>query len=487
MTETILYQANEHYIDSFYGDFWADWRADGTGLAISVHQAHQNFPKQLRIAPAGIDVDLYPASAAPVNIYQGMGKTHRMLFHFHDGQTPLEEISTRSLQFQLPDRPALPPQWCQTHNPWEMDFFPAQVPGRIMTRLIRMHDGRPKGIGMLHFGDAPDAGYTDQGRGGGSTVWVNNEYDRAHACALFYALTGERRMLDSALVTARHWLDVDLCRFSPDPLKHGGLVIHSAHHVTGRVIPSHEWVEGFLAYYHFTGRQEGLDAAYMVAENLLRHLALPHMQDPGSAQAREGGWALRAMVAMFQETGEPRFRQAATALAELFLDWRDQFGGMLAPYTSHSLPRVPFMISIALNSLARYLLIQDDERIRALIVEMANDMLTHCLGPDGVLYYKELPSLRRFAPTVHAIEALTHAYRFSGERRFLTAALRQFVAYFDRAPSYTGAGVKRPDENGGVIQGSGGGREFAASYTSLITFVASAVREQMLGVFEYPV
>jgi hypothetical protein len=315
---------------------------------------------------------------------------------------------------------------------------------------------------------------------------VNNEYDRAHACTLFYALTGERRALDSALVTARHWIDVDLCHYSPDPLRDGGLVIHSAHHVTGRVIPSHEWVEGFLDYYHFTGRQEGLAAAYRVAENLLRHLELPHMQHPGAAQAREGGWALRAMVAMYRETGEGRFKEAADKLVEMFLQWPGQFGGMLAPYTSHSMPRVPFMISIALNSLARYLSVQEDERIKRLIVETAEDMLAHCLGPDGILYYKELPSLRRSAPTVHAIEALTHAYRFSGEKRFLRAALRQFAAYFDRSLSRGAAGVKRPGEDGAVIQGSGGGREFAASYPSLITFIAAAAKEELLGIYEYP-
>jgi hypothetical protein len=48
-------------------------------------------------------------------------------------------------------------------------------------------------------------------------------------------------------------------------------------------------------------------------------------------------------------------------------------------------------------------------------------------------------------------------------------------------------GAKRPDEDGAVIQGTGGGREFAASYTSLITFISSAAREGTLAAFEYPV
>jgi hypothetical protein len=87
-SDTILYQANEHYVDSFYGDFWVDWRDQEAGIAISVHQAHQNFPKKLSVAPEKIEVALYPADAPTVSLYQGMGKTHRLLLHFHDGQKP---------------------------------------------------------------------------------------------------------------------------------------------------------------------------------------------------------------------------------------------------------------------------------------------------------------------------------------------------------------------------------------------------------------
>ncbi|MCK4581179.1 MAG: hypothetical protein KAU10_07495, partial [Dehalococcoidia bacterium] len=278
--ETLLYQSNEHFEDCFYGDFWADWRGNDAGLALSIHQAHQNFPKKLEVSPQGIVCWLFSTEAPPAILRQGMAKTHRIMLHFHDGNLPVEEVSSRSLQFQLPDRPALSREWCRENNPWGMDFFPEYIPDRMLVRFAQMHDGRPRGLGMLHFGDAPDAGYTDQGRGKGATVWVNNEYDRAHACTLFYAFTGERRVLESALVSARHWLDVDLCHRSDDPLRHGGLVAHSAHHVTGVVTPSHEWVDGLLDYYHLTGRREGLEGAVSIAENVLRHLKQPHFRQP---------------------------------------------------------------------------------------------------------------------------------------------------------------------------------------------------------------
>ncbi len=483
--ETMLYQANEHYSDSFYGDFWVDWRDDQAGLTLSIHQAHQNFPKKLRVDQAGITCSLYPAGETPAPLLQGMGKTHRLQLHFHAADTPLAECSSRSLQFQLPDRPALSRAWFGQHNPWLETFFPAKIPGRLITYFNKLHDGRPAALGMFHFGDAPDAGYTDQGRGRGQTVWVNNEYDRPHACTLYYGLTGQRRVLDSALVCARHWLDVDFCHYHPDPLINGGLRIHDRYHATGRVIPSHQWVEGFLDYYFLTGRREGLEAAYSVAENIMRHMARPELSRPGAAAVREGGWALRAMVGMWLGTGEEKWKQEARRLVEMFLAWQGEYAGLLAPYTSHSMPRVTFMISLTINSLARYLLVEDDERVKRLIVETVDDLLAHCLGPDGIFYYKELPSLRRTAPTPHVLEALTYAYRITGNEDYLKVAARQFAA-LSAQPRGGERGKKYVDESGAVIRGEGGGRIFADKYTSILIFAAEAAPLELLDWYKYP-
>ena len=317
---------------------------------------------------------------------------------------------------------------------------------------------------------------------------MNNEYDRPHACALYYALTGQRRVLDSALVSGRHWLDVDLCHYSPDPLIDGGLKIHTRYHVTGGVTPSHEWTEGLLDLYFLTGRTEALDAARSVAENILRHLEQPSMRTPGATSVREGGWALRALVGMWIGTGEERWREASRRLVTMYLDWFDAYGALLAPYTSHSMPRVPFMISLTANSFARYLLIEPQgelaERVKQLIVDTVDDMLAHCLGPDGIAYYKELPSLRRTAPTYHLLEALTHAYRITGDETYLKVANRQFAAMSQD----TGVALrpKVADDSGAVIDGEGGGRIFADKYTSLLLFAGAATPLGFLDWYEYP-
>lgn len=112
---------------------------------------------------------------------------------------------------------------------------------------------------MLNWGDTVDQGYTVQGRGGGKPVWSNNEYDYPHACALMYARTGVRRFMDYLIVSAKHWMDIDVCHYSSNPLRIGGQWEHTAGHCkNGVMVCSHEWVEGLLDYYHLQVIREAM-------------------------------------------------------------------------------------------------------------------------------------------------------------------------------------------------------------------------------------
>jgi len=221
-----------------------------------------------------------------------------------------------------------------------------------------------------------------------------------------------------------------------------------------------------------------------VGENILRHMDLPWMREPGEAAVREGGWALRAMIGLYLGTGEARWKDEARKLVEMFLDWREKYGALLAPYTSHSMPRVTFMISLTACSFARYLLLEDDERVNRLIIETMDDLIEHHLGPDGIGMYKELPSLQFTNPTMHFVEALTHAYRITGEERYLKVATRQFASFEESLRSNLVA-PKRVDSSGAVIYGEGGGRVFDDKYTCLALYAGEAAAQGFLDWFEY--
>jgi len=478
---SIIHQAVEHVIETFYGDFWADWCDADKGVCVTPFQAHQNFPKGLAVDDDGITLGILPAGEPPIRVLQGVAKTHRCQFLFHGPGMSLDDVVVQSLQFQYPDVAILPESWYRAAGVWE-DLFPTKTLERMEARLVDMGDNRNRGLGMMHFGDGPDHGYTQQGRGRGDLVWTNNEYDFPHAMFMFFAKTGERRFRDAGLASARHLMDVDFCHHSADPLRMGGQVIHTTGHVTGGVTPSHEWTEGLLDYYHFTGCREALTKAVSIADNMLRHLATPRFQKPGGAQAREAGWAMRGLVAVYHETRERKYLDACTQIAEQFLAWRAEHGAFLAPYTSHSMVRVPFMIAIAVNALYRYHEATHDGRIPPLIVEEMRDMLDTCLMPDGRFFYKELPSLHRRGGTGPLqMEALAHAYAFSGDTRFRDHLVKMMRNWLARPASARGGKRVAPDIAGETVLFEGPGpKAFAQAYVPLMVAYKALADDDLL-------
>jgi len=275
-----------------------------------------------------------------------VARTQRILLHPHAGDAGAADAGTRSLQFQMPDRPTLRPETYRDARVFE-DVWVERRVERVEAALTDAADQRVRGYGMLHWGDGPDADYTNQGRGHGKPVWTNNEYDLPHAAMLMFARTGERRMLDYLLVTAEHQMDVDVCHFSNDPLRQDGQIAHSADHVTGSCVPSHQWVEGLLDLYHMTADAEALDTALGIGRNILRQLDQPQYRQAAESSARETGWALRTLTALYRETGDAAWMQPAEFIVEQFRAWQREYGAWLAPYTDHTLARVPFMISVA--------------------------------------------------------------------------------------------------------------------------------------------
>ncbi|MEM2561124.1 MAG: glycoside hydrolase family 127 protein [Candidatus Bathyarchaeia archaeon] len=486
--ETILWQSNEHDEECFYGDFWADFMDEESGLAVSIYQAHQNFPKALKVNSHGITVLLYPSVEKPIGILQGVAKTHKIMLNFHKPDADLEEISSRSLQFQLPDQPIIPESWYEKSNVWQERVFVKKICNRLELLLIDMIDNRSKGLGMLSFGDGPEAGYTEQGRGRGDIVWCNNEYDPPHALFIQYARTGERRFRALAEAAAQHWIDVDFCHFSENPLREGGQIIHSARHATGGVTISHEWVQGLLDFYHFTGKREALEKALAIGENIIRHLRSPAYQRLGYFQARDTGWALLSLLSLYQETYEKRYLDIAKEIVESFLQWKEKFGTFLAPYTSHTQVRVPFMITIALNSLMRYYWITGDERVKKVIVEVLDDLIENAIMRGGILYYKELPSLQHRSPTPHFLESLAYAYELTGDQKYLRIGLRQLEYMLDRGFRRGGLPGRKEVRGDSIVKGyglPGPGFAFASSLISILTFYKAASENNMLDHLDY--
>lgn len=434
--EMLLKEANEHFSEVFYGTFFADRTDDNGGVCATIFQAQQNYPKAVKADESGIYVMLVPQDVCRVEMQPGMSREQRFLLHFHEARESLIELDNRSLIYQMPDKPFIDPQvFAEAGVMPDIFVSPEKVNAEVELSLIAKCDGHGRALGMLNFGDAPDENYTAQGRGNGKLVWCNNEYDYPHACALQYARTGERRFLDYLIASARHWMDVDVCHYSENPLHMGGQWEHCANHCGMDMVCSHQWVEGLLDYYHFTGEKRAFDTAVSIGENILRLLETPAYQVSGESNARETGWALRTLTALFVETHDEKWLTKAQWIISHFREWGEEYGGWIAPYTDNTLIRVGFMISVAVGSLMRYYRVFPDEGLKELLLGAVDDLIENGMMGNGVFYYKELPSLSRIGNNTLLLEALTIGYELTGDKRYLTYGINTFWSNIRSLPS----------------------------------------------------
>jgi hypothetical protein len=472
-SQWLIREANEHFAEVFYGTFFADCTDGQGGVCATIFQAQQNYPKAVQADESGLAVMLVPEGVEKVVLQSGMSREQRFLLHFHTAQESLAEIDNRSLIYQMPDRPYLSSETHRTSGVW-LDVFADKVDVDVEQCLIGRADGHGRAYGMLNFGDSYDANYTAQGRGGGELVWCNNEYDYPHACAMLYVRTGIRRFLDYNIASCSHWMDVDVCHYHSNPLYIGGQWEHTAGHCKdGVMVCSHEWVEGLLDYYHFTGDERGLETALGIGENVLRLLDTPMYARAGETSARETGWALRTLTALYVETGDERWLSKCGRILEDFKTWEEQYGNWLAPYTDNTVIRVGFMISIAIGSVMRYYREFPEPELKDMMLRAVDDLIENCYVEEwGCFYYKELPSLNRLGINTLLLEALAIAYELTGDAEYLRPGLETFRRTIHG--SVPGAvGGKRVVQDA-VLMGNASSKNFAQSMIPLATYYRAA-------------
>ena len=474
----LLYEANEHIAEVFYGTFSADCSDENMGLCATVFQAQQNFPKALGADESGFCVKLVPENVVDIVMESGMAREQKVLFHFHCNEE-LKSLNNRSIIYQMPDRPVISPQVFREAGVFE-DVFSDKFDPDIEIFLVGKADEHARCYGMLHWGDSPNMGYTNQGRGGGELVWTNNEYDYPHACALMYARTGTRRYMDYLLVSGKHWMDVDICHYSEDPLLLNGQWEHTNGHCkNGKIVCSHQWVEGLLDYYHLTGDIEAYNAAVGIGENVKRLLETPVFHKSGQTSARETGWALRTLVALYRETNEEHWLEKCDWIVGHFKEWKEEYGLWLSPYMENTAIRVVFMISVAACSLMRYYRINNDPDIKDMILTAIDDLIENARLDNGLFYYKELPSLSRLGNNPLILEALAAAYELTADKKYLEAGLPTFKYVM----SFRGSGFPNGGKkvvNDAVLNGMAGTKGFAQMFVPFTTFYSACVREGLM-------
>lgn len=480
----LLNEANEHFPETFYGTFFGDYYFEGLGVGVTatIYEAQQNFPKAIAVTDKGISLKLLPMMDEPLILKAGMAKTHTYYLQCHTNERKddydkiLREVNLRSLRLQMPNIPTIPSHIYKEAEVFENIYSSVSDPLFDQTMLGEA-DKRIRGFGMLNWGDGPDMGYTNQGRGHGKLVWTNNEYDFPHAAMLLYTKTGTRRMLDYMVTAAKHQMDVDICHSKAMGLRYRGQIEHSAEHSLGDVKPCHQWVEGLLDYYHYSGDTYAFKAAIGIGENIIELLKQPRYKHSGGISARETGWAMRTLLALYRETYDAKWLTPCYTIIDQFKEWYNTYDGWLAPYTDHTLVRVPFMIAIAVGSLMRYYKIKPEKSLKTMILSAVDDMIDNCRLPSGLFFYKELPSLQRPSFNCLVLEALAFAFELTGDVKYLEAGV---MTYKYRSNSGSSNNTKTLVDNYTLITAGVGPKVFAQSYHPLAIYHKHCIEKNIL-------
>lgn len=476
----LQYAMNEQSPEVLYGTLYGDWQDDKRGVAVTIYQAQQNLPKRIAVCKEGLTIDLIPEESGAVEFIEGVAKTHRIQLLFHSASADREkDITFRSFQYQLPDKPVIDPEVYERSGTFE-DIFTTKRNYQVEHYFERLFMSRSNAFGILHWGDNVDAGYTHQGRGNGEDVWVNGEYDAGHAFYLYYITHKSRLAYGAMKCTTEHIMDVDICHHSSDPARYGGQIPHSARHVTKACVPSHEWVEGLIDYYHETGDPDVLEIAVNVGKNIMYALEnVIFSQSQASHSAREAGWALFSFVALYLETHDEVWLNYCDRITYSFYEWEKREGSFITLYTNHSTVRTPYMTSVAINALKSFYNVRPSEELKGLILRAAEDMVNHCISEyTGLFFYKELPSVNHSEVIATTLGALTYVYHLSNDIRFLKFGIPTFEAILRTTPSKQ-RGIRLGYHCMIKFDGSPSNKGFAQSISNLLLFYKAVMDNKL--------
>lgn len=328
---------------------WFDLHDASHGIALQARYFWQEYPQSIELRRNGLTYHLWAPEAEPAEIGMGAAKTHELALLFHGpGVANAALLAQSSLPLQVHTEPAwtatssaarnaLAPNpeneafLSQLHAGWEryqlhaskeewddrrrVDCPPPLSP-TTATPVIDRHERRRIGLyGMLNWGDWNFPGYHDDTKG--CDAWGNLEYDTAQVLALAYLASGRFAYFDGMVAAARHFMDVDTIHYQASEPSWAGMnhpknPLHFTFELGG-VDLGHTWTEGLLSYYYLTGDERGLEAARGIADYLVHRAR----SGPQRGNPRQFGWPQIALVAVYEATGEARYKSAAQRYAEL--------------------------------------------------------------------------------------------------------------------------------------------------------------------------
>jgi hypothetical protein len=353
---------------------------------IGVRDFWQQYPKAFTASQEGTRVALYPAAEQrPLDMDQGLAKTHELLFLFHKGMSA-NECSEAMKAFEQPLFAMAPAQWyCDSKvfgdlAPFDFDLFPDY---ETLTEASGDQFTRKMATGWRHWGDVYYGGEYK-----GTNSYMNLEYDVHHNFYCQFARTGLRKYLEPAFRMARHQADIDTNH------KTGWQWKHSPRHVEIQAEFGHTFTRGLLETYFLTGNRRCLEVARELGDYFSKQIRQP--RELGNE--RQIGWALISLLPVYEATWDEKYFAAAKATVERLMAGLDERGKFDIRWDN----RIAFFNGIAATGFIYYYRATGDERV----AEAALRVIRRARG-----FYPEYAG--------RTLEALAWAYQRTHEPEYL--------------------------------------------------------------------
>jgi len=394
------------YVEST--ESWLGMADEAAGWVLYVPEASERMPKGWKIEGRHVTVEVHPAWAEPLHWLQAMTLFQRFELSRLPQDASADELENEGLRWWRQPIVEIPAEAYRAAG-WRIPFAydPKRYPKTEYD--IRRTWNFGWSSGTFDYGD-------DYLKGKGTR---NHEYDFI-ACALKeYARTGHLEIFKLAKAAAEHMMYVDFVPYSADPWKEGGVPAHCAYHNTGAAYPSHMWVEGLLLYHLMTGDRYALHVAMRVGDFFLKYIAERFQVVEGTA--RETGWTLVALGALYDITHEERYLAGAKKVVDRYLD-----AGPEAFFPGDA----TFCIGVAMIGFDRLRPFYRGAEIERFIPAVLDYLMENRCDELGIFdYWFDAERGSFYWIQAHLPEALNIGYRLTGDARYLKAAWRLYMIH----------------------------------------------------------
>jgi hypothetical protein len=372
-------------------------------LAVAVREFWQRYPKGFSTTPDGVTLELLPA--LPEDIYAGADDDALTQWYYwaREGRYRIRTGIRLSADFAVDYAPQVAAgtparyvaaEWrseplfaaCTPEHYCSTGVFDTMVPRHPdrFERCERLLDGAftefvarresEREYGFMNYGDW---------FGERTWNWGNNEYDTTWALAANFMRTGNREMLEQAIMAAAHSADVDTIHCNRDANRVGYQHTHCSGH-TAMHFPSdwknmggfntqsgnrggHIWDQGLFAAYALTGEERFIESARKIADMLAHYTT-----DFRYGAERTVGWPMVALMGGYEFDANPFYLNGAKLMTDIVV-WsqhpeRGLWGHFIDGNECDHAPRCwgskPFMTGVLLRGLKMYDLAQPREDVR---------------------------------------------------------------------------------------------------------------------------